>query len=90
MCSSRAINWRSVIDQIQPRDGATNQVPVDDVVEVAVGQRVQHLPDVVAGHGLAVNETRSRAFDHFIAEIGPFHAAKKTSDHSLEELLNFT
>ena len=58
-------------------------VPVDDVVVVAVLEGQQDLPDVVRAHGLGVHEPGGRALDNLEAQVCPRHELEDHVEHAL-------
>ncbi len=58
-------------------------VPVDDVVLVAVLQGEQDLAHVVAAHGLAVHEAGRRALHDLEAQVRASHELEHHVQHAL-------
>lgn len=57
-------------------------VPVYDVVVVAVLQGQQDLPEVVAAHGLGVDEAGRGALHYLEAEVGAGHELEHHVQHA--------
>ena len=58
-------------------------VPMDDVIIMAVLQRQQYLSHVVAADGLRIDEASRGPLDNFEAEVGTGHELENHVEHAL-------
>ena len=59
-------------------------VPMDDVIIMAVLQRQQYLSHVVAADSLRINEACCSPLDNFEAQVGTSHELEDHVEHTLE------